>query len=153
MCLRALLAAVAVSATAAADEITLIPAQPVAPTRTQLLEMEAAAYEVEGGYLAAPGSAEACRRAGLVDGNYLRTLHAVRCRFRQGVAMPIRCSCWAAELNFFFGGCQAYFTPAWECTRCSPLGRGQFGPIHYAPGSYGTAPQCHSPVSGLPVSR
>jgi len=149
---RALLAAVAVSATAAADEITLIPAEPVAPTRTQLLEMEAAAYEADGGLLAAPGSAEACRRR-IVDGSYLRTLHAVRCRFRQGVAMPIRCSCWAAELTFMFGGCQAFFTPAWECTKCSPLGRGRFGPIHYAPGSFGTAPSCNAPVAGLPVSR
>jgi len=152
MRLRALLAAVAVSATATADEITLIPAEPVAPTRTQLMEMEAGAYVVNGVPVAAAGSGEASRRR-IIDGSYLRSMQAVRCRFRQGVAMPIRCSCWAAELTFMFGGCQAFFTPAWECRSCSPLGCGRFGPIDYAPGSLGTLPPCDAPVTGLPVSR
>ena len=159
MRLRALLAALALTGTAAADEFTLLPAQPVAPTRTEQMRM--AEFGLDGVPVTATGpgcptdaaTCEANRRR-ILDGTYRRTLCGVVDRFRTGVAMPLRCGCWASELTFFFGGCRSFYNPKWECNSCGVFGSGRFGPVQYGPGSRGTAPGCDTPpVTGFPTFR
>lgn len=142
---RALLAALALAATATADEITLLPAQPVAPTRTEQMMMAGTL-----GYDAAPIEyGPAC------DRTYRQIVAGFFHRLNTGVAMPLRCGCWAAETNFLFGGCKQFYNPQWECNACGILGCGaRFAPIHYGPGSRGLAPSCKTPpFTALPNSQ
>ncbi len=152
MRLRALLAAVAMSGTAAADEIILIPAEPVAPTRTQMMQMEASGFDLGGVPITSFGPGCAVSEPATAcppSGGRERTMFGLLHRFRVGVAMPLRCSCWAAEMNFFFGGCNAFYTPGLECTSCGILGRGRFAPREYGPGSMNAAPPCNAPRTGF----
>ena len=159
MRLRALLAALALTATAAADEITLLPAQPVAPTRAEQMSMAESGLDGVPVTAMGPGcpaggpTCEANRRR-VLDGTYRRTLCGIVDRFRTGVAMPLRCGCWASEMTFFFGGCRSFYNPKWECNSCGVFGSGRFAQVQYGPGSRGTAPGCDTPsVTGFPTFR
>ena len=151
MRLRALLAAVALTGTAVADEITLIPAEPVAPTRTQMMELSASGFDLGAVPITSQGpGCVVCEPAAVCPpAGRQRVKFGLLQRFRLGVAVPMQCSCWASEINFFFGGCRAFYTPGLECTSCGILGRGRFAPREYGMGSRNTAPSCDTPGTGF----
>ena len=149
------------AASADADVPTLIPAQPVAPTRTEVLAGGGYGYggavpygipvTAQGPGCAAPtGPAAECATR-------TRFLRAFLQRTAAGVAKPNDCSCWAAEMTFFFGGCKAFYTPGFECTSCGVLGCGKFNPREYGPGVHGMRGQCGPGIlaggTGLPTFR
>lgn len=161
-----LCAALAVSAASAQDVPTLLPAEPVAPTRTERMAVPTTGLDFGGVPILAvgPGTPAAggdpacpptASRRRLFDGTCLQMLQAILYRSRVGVASSLTCNCFAAERNFMFGGCRAYFRPGLECTSCGLFGQGRFGPIEYGIGARGTAPACdtHAPATGLPAFR
>jgi hypothetical protein len=132
------------ASTSASDVPSLIPAQPVAPTRTEQMGFGALPVAGVGGVAVGGECATEAGRRRWLDGTFRQSLRDCLARygFGVGVAMSPACNCFAAERSFIVGSSCNFFMPGLECVSCGWFGRGRFTPIEYGPGYLGAARPC-----------
>lgn len=155
--LAAAVGAAVMAGSAEAQQPALAP-MPAAPVVQPAPPQVAPAYPVAAPAAVQPaggcstcGSAAAaadCGQTGKKHGGGLKGLG-----MGAGTALPIGCSCHAAEKTFVFGSCRQFFNPGNTCgpngTGCGLFGKQGCPPVIYGPGGAGGSSNCNGPFTYL----